>query len=210
MYTLHYSPGSCALIVHCLLEEFGVAFEAKRVDLEGGEHRREPYLAINPKGKVPALVTPEGVLTECVAILEHLCDRHGDGRLLAKAGTWRRAKTLEQVATLATEIHPLFGRFFHDDDFSADEAVRKAVKAHGAEKLVAWFREEDARLTREWWSGESLTVADFYFMVVARWGRWLDPPATRLPNIEPFMKRMGERPSVARAMAREGITPFGT
>jgi len=208
MYTLHYSPGSCALIVHCLLEEFGIAFEAKRVDLKGGEHRREAYLAINPKGKVPALATPEGVLTECVAILEHLCDRHGDGRLLAKAGTWARAKTLEQVATLATEIHPLFNRFFHEDDFSPDAAVQKAVSARGAGKLLAWFRAEDERLVHPFWSGESLTVADFYFMCVARWGRRLDPPVTRLPHIEPFMKRMGERPSVARAMAREGITPF--
>ena len=208
MYTLHYSPGSCALVVHCLLEELGVAFEAKRVNLEGGENRREPYLAINPKGKVPALATPEGVLTECVAILEFLCDRHGDGRLLAKPGTWERAKTLEQVATLATEIHPAFNRFFHADDYSPDEAVRREVKARGAEKLLAWFRAEDARLTRPFWSGDALTAADFYFMCVARWGRWFDPPVTRFPNIEPFMKRMGERPSVARAMAREGITPF--
>jgi len=45
-------------------------------------------------------------------------------------------------------------------------------------------------------------------LLEARWGRWLEPKVTRMPNIEPFMKRMGERPAVGRAMAREGITPF--
>jgi glutathione S-transferase len=208
MYTLHYSKGSCSLIIHCLLEELGVAFEAKTVDLEAGEHHREAYRTINPKGKVPALATPDGVLTECVAIIEYLCDKHGDGALLGKPGTWQRAKTLEQIATFATELHPLFNRYFHDDDFADEPAVRSAVKAHGARKLVDYFRAEDAKLTRPYWSGETPTVADHYFMVTARWGRWLEPQATRMPNIERFMKRMGDRPAVQRAMGREGVTPF--
>ena len=208
MYTLYYSPGSCSLLIHCLLEELGVPFELKQVDLDGGEHRGEAYRRINSKGKVPALVTPEGVLTECAALVEHLCDRHDDGMLLGKPGTWQRSKTLEQVATLATEIQPLFGRFFHADDFSDADAVQGAVKARGAEKLIAWFREQDASLRTPYWSGETLTIADHYFMVATRWGRWLDPPVTRMKNLEGFMQRMGARPAVARAMAREGVTPF--
>jgi len=208
MYTLHYSPGSCSLLVHCVLEELGVPFEAKRIDLKAGEHHGAAYRAINPKGKVPALETPDGVLTECAALIEYLCDRHGDGTLLGKAGTWQRAKTLERVATLATEIHPLFNRYFHAPDFAAEEGAQEAVKSRGVEKLVEWFREQDAGLATAYWSGDAPTIADHYFMVVTRWGRWLDPQATRMKNLEPFMKRMGERPAVARAMAREGITPF--
>lgn len=209
MYTLYYSPGSCSIIIHCLLEELGVPFATKRVVTENGEHRTPEYLKLNPKGKVPVLVTPDGPLTECVALIEYLCDRHDpESKFLGKHGTWKRAKTLERIATLATEIHPLYGRFFHVDDFADDEGVRSAVKDRGAEKLLAWFRAEDAALTRPYWSGDEPTAADLYFMAAARWGRWLDPKVTQMPNIEPFMKRMGERPAVARAMAREGITPF--
>ncbi len=210
MYTLHYSPGSCSLVVHSLLEELAVPFEVKRVDLPGGEHRGEAYRRVNPKGKVPALGTPDGVLTECVAIVEHLCDRHGDGTLLAAPGTWQRARTLEQIATLATEIHPLFNRFFHADDFAADTQVQAAVKARGTQKLLEYFRGEDAAMAgRTWWSGESLSAADFYFMVIARWGRWLAPAANEMANIRPFYERMVARPAVARAFAREAIMPFG-
>jgi glutathione S-transferase len=207
MYTLHYSPGSCALIVHILLEEFAIPFQLAKADPKSAEYRAN----VNPKGKVPALATPHGVITECVALVEYLCDHHGGGKLLGKPGTWQRAKTLEQIATLATEIHPLFNRFFHEDDFSNAKEVQAAVKARGTEKLLAWFREQDAALTGPFWSGGvEPTAADIYFMVVARWGRWLMPPANEMPNIRPFYERMLARPSVSRALQREGIKAYGT
>jgi len=209
MYTLHYSPGACSLVIHCLLEELGVPFEAKRVSLKDGEHKGAEYRKVNPKERVPALETPEGTLTECVALIEHLCDRHGDRALLGEPGTAKRSRTLERIVTLATEVHPVYHRFFHTEDFGEGDEVRAEVKRRGAEKLLEWFRAQDAGLKDRYWSGDEPTIADHYFMVVARWGRFLDPPVTRMKNIEPFMKRMGERPAVARAMAREGITPFG-
>src|SRR6185436_523317 len=102
MYTLHYSPGACSLVVHCLLEELGVPFEAKRVLLKNDEHKTAEYRKVNAKERVPALETPEGTLTECVALIEHLCDRHGD-TLLGEPGTPKRSRTMERIVTLATE-----------------------------------------------------------------------------------------------------------
>ena len=213
MYTLHYSPGSCSLIIHCLLEELGVPFGIERVDVEGKQHHGAEYRKLNPKGKVPVLVTPEGPLTECVALVEHLCDRHDPKhRFLAAPGSWERAKQLEQVAMLSTEIHNnLFNRFFHADALADDPAMQAAIKDNAAGKLVAFFREEDARLTGKYWhAAEHPDVADFFFMVLSRWGRWLDPSALKMKNIESFFRRMTERPAVARAMASEGIKPFGS
>ena len=211
MYTLYYSPGACSLIVSCLLEELNVPYELRPVNFAVNEHRSEEYRKLNPKQKVPALVTPEGVLTECVALVEYICDKHDkSGKLLGRPGSWQRAKTLEQIATLATEVHPVFNRFFHQDDFAAAKEVQEAVKARGAEKLLEYFRDQDAALTKPYWSGDSMTVADLYFMVIARWGRWLEPSTLRMRNIEPFFARMVERPAVKRAMEREGVKPYGT
>lgn len=119
---------------------------------------------------------------------------------------------MERLATLFTEIHNNLGnRFFHEDGFSDDPAVRAAVKANGAAKLTQFFRAEDARLTGDYWSGGSAPDAsDLYFMVVARCGRWLEDWALKMPNIERFFRGMTERPAVARAMAREGIKPMGS
>src|SRR4051812_19541731 len=194
MYTLHYSPGSCSLVIHVLLEELGIAFQLAKADSKSTAYRTQ----VNPKGKVPALATPQGVITECVAILEYLCDHHGAGKLLGKPGSWERARTLERIATLATEIHPLFNRFFHEDDFSPSKEVQAAVKLRGTEKLLAWFRDQDEALKGKYWSGaETPDASDIYFMVMARWGRWLAPPANEMPNIRPFYERMIARPAVA-------------
>lgn len=212
MYTLYFSPGSCSLIVNCLLEELGVPFELKRVDVEAKEHHTEAYRKLNPKGKVPVLVTSDGPLTECMALIEYLCDRHdGDHRWLPAPGTWARARAVERIATLSTEIHNnLCNRFFHEDAYSDDKRVQQEVKARAAQKLVAYFQGEDARLAGPYWSGGAAPDAsDLYFMVAARWGRRLEPSALRMKNVEAFFRRMVERPAVARAMEREGIKPFG-
>ena len=209
MYTLYYSPGSVSLVTHMVLEELGVPFEAVRVDLSKNAHHEPGYLRVNPKAKVPALQTPEGVLTESVAILESLLDRHGDGTLLARPGTVERARTMERIVHLSSDIHPLMNRYFHPDDFVADAPMQEAIKARAIEKLVAWFRQEDARLATDYWSGSAApNVADFYFAVVARWGRWFEPKATQMPRIASFLHRMAARPAVQRATAREGNTLF--
>lgn len=212
MYTLYYSPGSCSLIINCLLEELKVPFQLKKVDLAAKENHTAEYRKINPKGKVPTLVTPNGALTECMALVEYLCDKHdATGRLLGRPSTWERAKTLEQIATLATEVQPLFNRFFYQDDFASEKEFQEAVKARGADKLHEYFREQDARLMKPYWSGgHAMTVADLYFMVIARWGRWLQPAANEMKNIRPFYERIVARPAVARAFANEGIKAFGT
>jgi glutathione S-transferase len=212
MYTLYYSPGSCSLIINCLLEELKVPFQLKKVDFSTNEHHGSEFRKLNPKGKVPALATPDGVLTECMALVEYLCDKHdATGRLLGRPASWQRAKALEQIATLATEVHPLFNRFFHQDDFASEKEFQEAVKARGADKLHEYFHGEDARLVKPYWSGgHAMTVADLYFMVIARWGRWLQPPANEMKNIRPFYERIIARPAVARAFANEGIKPFGT
>ena len=212
MYTLYYSPGSCSLIVNCLMEELGVPFEARKVDFEAKEHHGAEYRKINPKGKVPVLVTPDGPLTECLALIEYVCDRHDpDRRFLPAPGTWQRAQVMERLATLSTEIHNnLANRFFHADAFSEDAAVQAAVKASGAARLTEYFRAEDALLTGKYWSGGSEPDAsDLFFMVVARWGRWLEQSSLGMKNIERFFRHMTGRPAVVRAMQREGIQPFG-
>ena len=209
MYTLYYSPGSVSMVTHMILEELGIPFETVRVDLGAGAHHEDAYLRINPKAKVPSLGTPDGVLTESVAILEYLLDKHGDGSLLAKPATVQRARTMERIAYLATEIHPLMNRYFHADDFAADEPVQKAVSEFGQAKIVAFFEREDAKLTSAYWSGGTVpNAADFYFAVIARWGRWFKPKSIDMPNIRAFQERMATRPSVQRATAREGNTLF--
>ena len=84
-WTLYTSPGSCALASHIALREAGAEFDLVKVDFKAGQQQSAGYLAINPKGRVPALVTEEGVLTETPALLAFIAQRHPQAQLAAEA-----------------------------------------------------------------------------------------------------------------------------
>jgi len=73
---LYYARGTIAIAVAIALHEAGLEFEPVRLDFKAGEQTRPDYHAINPKGRVPALVTDSGILTETAAILDHIADPH--------------------------------------------------------------------------------------------------------------------------------------
>lgn len=80
-WTLFYSPGSCSLASHIALAEAGAAYELVRTDTKTGDQRRPEYLKVNPKGRVPALVTERGTLTETPAILAFVAQSFPQARL---------------------------------------------------------------------------------------------------------------------------------
>src|SRR5437879_4776255 len=82
MLKLYYTPGTCALASHIALEEAGGAYAAERVDFKSGQQTSPEYLAINPKGRVPALVTDRGVLTETPAILAFVAQSFPAAKLM--------------------------------------------------------------------------------------------------------------------------------
>ena len=81
MYTLYYAPGACSLASHITLEEIGADFERRRVDFSTTEQQSDEYLSLNPKARVPTLITPHGSLTETPAILAYLAQSHPDATL---------------------------------------------------------------------------------------------------------------------------------
>src|SRR6185312_12997439 len=133
---LFYSNGSCSLASHITLEEAGAKFEAVRVDLRAGEQKKPEYLAINPKGKVPALVVDAGVITENPAIMSYVADTHPQAKLLAAPGDFARAKAQEWLAWCASTVHRDFSPLFRDKD-NADQL--KLVQGH-LDQLDAWLK----------------------------------------------------------------------
>ena len=81
MLKLYYAPDTCALASHIALEQAGAEYEAARVNLSSNEENSPEYLRINPKGRVPALITSRGILTETPAILQFICQSYPDAGL---------------------------------------------------------------------------------------------------------------------------------
>jgi glutathione S-transferase len=202
MLKLFHSPDSCARAVHIALEEAGADYEAVRMSLPDGDQRKPEYLAINPKGRVPALVTDAGVLTETPAILTYIAQLYPDSPLrlpedpFAAAGI--QSFNLYLCATLhVAHAHKLRGSRWADDPAAIAEMKRKVPASVGA-----CFELVETQLFRgPWVMGETFSICDPYLFIFAEWmeGDGVDP--TRFPKVLDHRTRMAARPSVARANA---------
>ena len=102
---LFYSPGACSLASHIVLEETGAPFEPVRVALAEGAQRRPEYLAINPKGRVPALLTDKGILTENIAILAYIAQIAPAARLAPLDDPFEFAQMQAFNSYLSSTVH---------------------------------------------------------------------------------------------------------
>ena len=102
--TLYYTPGTCAQAVRIALEEAGAPYDLVRVDFAAGQQRTPEYLAVNPKGRVPALATPHGTLTETPALLAYVAQSFPEARL-APADAHGFARLQEFHSYLASTVH---------------------------------------------------------------------------------------------------------
>src|SRR4051812_40966723 len=170
MMKLFYSPGACSLASHIALEEAGADYELARVDLKGGEQRRPEYLAINPKGRVPALVTDKGILTEDPAILGYVAQTHPEAGLADNDNAFAFGAMQAFNVFLASSLHVAFAHAFRPERYAEGEAAFTGVKAKVPQALDEYFGIVEEKLAGgPWVMGVRYTVADPYLYVFTRW-----------------------------------------
>src|ERR1700722_12242210 len=135
---LYYLPGSCALGPHIALVYSGLAYEAVRV--ERGRQTDPAYLAINPLGRVPTLVTAtQGNLTEAPVVLSYIADVATGRRLLPAVGMPERYEALCWMAYISTAVHPAVGRLWRAECFCDDAGCESSVERAAAAQLADDF-----------------------------------------------------------------------
>jgi glutathione S-transferase len=206
MLKLFYAPNTCALASHVALEEAGADYEAVRLDFRANEQRKPEYLAINPKGRVPALVTDRGVLTETPAILAFVAQCFPQARLAPLDDPFAFARIQAFNSYLCATVHVAHAhrirgyRWVDADDKSAIAAMQKKVPQSVGECFELIEREMFAG---PWAMGEGYTICDPYLFTLASWleGDGVDP--ARFPKVFGHRQRMAERPAVRAALAEE-------
>ena len=169
MIKLFYSLGSCSLASHIALEEAGAPYEAVRTDVRKGDQRKPEYLALNPKGRVPALVTDQGVLTENVAILAWIAQAFPEARL-APTDPWGFAQAQAFNAYLAATVHVAHahrhrGYRWADEETSFEDMRRKVPQTVGeCFELI-----ETELLKGPWVLGEQYSICDGYLFTMLMW-----------------------------------------
>ncbi len=204
MLTFFYAPGTIALASHIALEEAGASYEEKRLDFTSSDQRKPGYLVINPKGRVPALVTDQGILTETPAILAYIAQLFPKARLIPENDPFRFAEIQAFNSYLCSTVHvahahrPRGARWA--DDAAALEAMKKKVPQNMGDcfDLI-----ENSYFKGPWVMGTDYTIADPYLFTIATWleGDGVDP--RRFPKVLEHRNRMGQRPAVKAVLSRE-------
>jgi len=203
MLKLFFSPQSCALASHIALEEAGADYEAVRVDFSKNEQRGAAYLKINPKGRVPALATDRGILTETPAILFYVAQTHPAAKLAPLDDAFALAQLQAFTSYLCSTVHVAHAHRMRGYRWADDQAAIDEMKRKVPETVGACFALMEAEMFKgPFVMGETFTIADPYLFTLATWleGDGVDP--ARFPKILAHRARMAERPAVRNIVAK--------
>jgi glutathione S-transferase len=207
MLKLYYTFGTCALASHIALIEAGAEYELGRISFKNEEQKTPEYLTVNPKGRVPALVTDEGTLTETPAILAYIAQKYPAKNLALMDDPFAFARVQEFNSYLCStahidHAHRMRGYRWVDasDEHSIKAMIRKVPKSVGA----AYALVEKHMLKGPYVMGDRFTICDPYLFTLSQWLEGDGVDLMKLPRILEFRARMGERPSVRRALKEEG------
>lgn len=197
---LFFSPFACSLATHITAREAGIPVDLTAVTLSskrtaGGDD----YLAVNPKGQVPALRLDEGaVMTEGAAILQYLADRSPDAGLLPALGTSERYAVIEWLAFVSTEIHKTCFYPMFSPDAPAEAKAWARGLLDGKIAFVAKRLEG-----REFVATDSFTIADAALTWALTLCGKIGVDLAAHPSAAGYLARMQSRPAVQQALAAE-------
>ena len=198
---LFLKPGACSLSPHIVLEELGLKYETETVDLKGKKTGSgADYLAINPKGYVPALQLDNGtVLTEGPAIVQYLADLQPEKKLAPANGTLERYQLQSWLTFIGTELHKNFSPLFNP---AAPQDWKDACSGN-IHRRLAWVNEQLAG--KDYLMGPDFTVADAYMYTVVGWTKFVKIDIGTLTHLLAYQKRVAARPAVLAALKAEGL-----
>jgi glutathione S-transferase len=197
---LYYMPGACSLAPHIALREAALPFDLERVGPDKKTESGDDYIAVNPKGSVPALKLDNGeVLTEAAVVQQYIADKAPAKKLMPAAGSLERYRVQEWLNYIASEVHKGIGQLFNP---AMPEDYKTAVKKGLSERQLPFL--EKALAGKDYLLG-AFTVADGYLFTVLNWTNMHKIDLSSFPNITAFMKRMAGRPAVQAALKAEGL-----
>lgn len=204
MLKLFFAPGSCSRASHITLREAGADFELQLVDFASAEQRTDAYHQINPKGRVPALQTDQGMLTETPAILAYIAQSYPQAHLAPLNDPFEFARLQAFNAYLCATVHVGHAHIRRGERWADDPAAIAELTRKAPDVVADCFALMEAEMfSGPWVMGEDYSIADPYLFTI---GQWL--PMHRLniadyPKIAEHQKRMLDRPTVANAIAVE-------
>jgi glutathione S-transferase len=204
MIKLYYAAHTCSLASHIALEDAGADYSTVRISFAAEEQRKPEYLAITPKGRVPALVTDEGILTETPAILAFIAQSFPRARLAPLDDPFSFAQVQAVNSYLCSTLHVAHSHRMRGYRWADEPAAIEAMQRKVPESVAACYDLiEHNMLGEPWVMGGTYTICDPYLFTMAQWLEQDDVDPSRFPKVIAHRRRMSERPEVQRAISEQ-------
>lgn len=199
-YELYWFPGTCARVAFVALEEIGASFQVNVTDLVA---ERDQVRKVSPKGRVPVLVSDEGVVTENPVLLSFLARRHPEANLLPTGDPLVERDVLETMAWFASSLHPKITRLRFPIYSCKEKSAWASIKEVAATELGENFELVEKRLEgREWLFGE-WSIVDVYLLWLWFRSTGSGMDGSRFLRCADLARRCQERPTVSKVLDRE-------
>jgi glutathione S-transferase len=204
MFTLYYAAHTCSLASHIALRDARAEYSLKRIDFGKTEQQSHDYLKINPTGRVPALVTPRGVLTETPAMLVFIAQSFPASALAPMDDAFAFAELQAFNSYICSTLHVAHAHRMRGHRWAYEASSFTDMQRKVPESVGACYEMIEKRMLRGPWAmGDKYTIADPYLFTLAQWleDDGVDP--NRIPRVIEHRTRMAERADVKEAIAEE-------
>jgi glutathione S-transferase len=206
MLTMYYAPHTCSLAPYIALVEAGADFTPYKVDFAAGEQNSAKYKELNPKGRVPALASNKGVMSENVAILSYIAAEFPKAKL-APEDAWHNGLMVAFNSYLSSTVHVNHAHNRRGYRWSDDPAVIEALRIKVPKNMDDCFSLiEDEFLKGPYVMGKQFTVADCYLLTISNWMENDGVDTAKHPKLMAHRALMMSRPAVAKAVAAHEAT----
>ena len=196
MLKFYYAKNSAAYAPHILLEDVGADYESFKIDFASGEQRHDAYLSINPKGRVPSLITNQGVLTETPAILAFIAQSYPEHGM-APESPFEFAVSQAFNCYIASTVHVAHAHKHRGARWADDETAHAHMRAKVYQNMTECAAMIEAHYLRgPWVLGDRYSMCDPYMALVTRWLGDDGVEITQFPKITAHNQAMRERPSM--------------
>lgn len=204
MLKLFHAWGSCSLASAIALEEAGAAHELVIMDTKAGDQRKPEYLAINPKGRVPALITDRGALTETPAILAWIAQTWPAAKLAPLDDPFAFAKAQAFNSYLCSTVHVAHAHKHRGYRWTDDPVAQAAMTAAVPKNEIACFRMiEDEMFAGPWVLGEAFSICDAYLFTLFGWLPGDGVDVEQFERLADHSRRVADRPAVRKVLAQQ-------
>jgi glutathione S-transferase len=206
MLKLYYTPGTCALASHIALTESGADYATERIDFKVNQQNSPEYLAINPKGRVPSLVTDRGKLTETPAMLAFIAQSFPKAKLAPLDDAYAFAQVQSINSYFCSTVHVAHAHKGRGYRWATEESSFADMKRMIPKTVGATFALIERDMLRgPWVMGETYTICDPYLFTLSGWLEGDGVDVSTLPKVADHRKRMADRPAVQKALSEEKV-----